>query len=86
MGSAFVRRLRVWLGVFPVSDGRVGLVAYCEAGRFPQVSNIKFVFDAQAPAGSRVTSVEIGGEPLDVKRRYTVATRDYMARGKGTCP
>ena len=32
--------------------------------------------------GSRIKSVEIGGESLDADRRYVLATRGYMARGK----
>ncbi|KAH8879186.1 Metallo-dependent phosphatase [Thozetella sp. PMI_491] len=51
-------------------------------GRFPQVSNIKFTFDPSKPSGSRILSVELGGEPLDDGRVYKVATRGYMARGK----
>ncbi|KAK0736304.1 Metallo-dependent phosphatase-like protein [Apiosordaria backusii] len=51
-------------------------------GRFPQVSNIKFTFDPSLPAGSRVLSVEIGGQPLEKEKIYVMATRGYMARGK----
>ncbi|KAK4202335.1 putative 5'-nucleotidase precursor [Triangularia verruculosa] len=51
-------------------------------GRFPQVSNIKFTFDPSLPAGSRVLSAEIAGQPLDKERLYVMATRGYMARGK----
>ncbi|AEO58382.1 hypothetical protein MYCTH_2305675 [Thermothelomyces thermophilus ATCC 42464] len=51
-------------------------------GRFPQVSNINFKFDPSRPVGSRVLSVEIGGESLDKGRTYVLATRGYMGRGK----
>lgn len=51
-------------------------------GRFPQVSNIRFSFNPQQPAGQRVHNVTVGGEPVDLSRRYLLATRDYMARGK----
>ncbi|KAI0596385.1 flagellar associated protein [Biscogniauxia sp. FL1348] len=51
-------------------------------GRFPQVSNIKFEFDASKPTGSRVVSAWIGGEPIDLARKYVLVTRGYMARGK----
>ncbi|KAJ4398217.1 hypothetical protein N0V85_006343 [Neurospora sp. IMI 360204] len=51
-------------------------------GRFPQVSNIKFIFDPSLPSGQRVTSVEVGGEPIDLDKTYTMSTRGYMARGK----
>lgn len=51
-------------------------------GRFPQVSNIKFEFDARKPSGSRIVSATIGGEPIDMDRKYVLVTRGYMARGK----
>lgn len=52
-----------------------------KAGRFPQVSGLRFAYDPSKPAGSRVVSVEIGGEPLDPARTYRVATNDYMLGG-----
>ena len=51
------------------------------AGRFPQIAGMRFVYDAQAPAGKRVVEVEVGGAPLDPAGTYTVATNDYMAGG-----
>ncbi|KAH7025879.1 flagellar associated protein [Microdochium trichocladiopsis] len=51
-------------------------------GRFPQVSNIKFEFDATKPAGSRIVSASIGGGPIDMERQYKLVTRGYMGRGK----
>lgn len=52
-------------------------------GRFPQVSNLELEFDPQAPEGSRISYVNIGDEPLEMEREYKLATRGYMARGKG---
>ncbi len=51
------------------------------AGRFPQVSGLSFAFDASAPAGSRVSEVMVGDQPLDLNKVYTVATNDYMLAG-----
>lgn len=51
-------------------------------GRFPQVSNITFHFDARKPSGSRIVLATIGGEPIDMARKYVLVTRGYMARGK----
>ena len=51
-------------------------------GRFCQVSGLKFGYNPNAPEGNRVCWVNIGGEKLDMRRRYTIATRGYMARGK----
>ena len=50
-----------------------------EPGRFPQVSGIRFTFDATRPPGSRIVSVTINGKPLDEDRKYTLATSDYVA-------
>ena len=49
-----------------------------EPGRFPQVSGLRFTFDARKPAGSRVTSVEVSGQPLDDKKTYTLATNTFI--------
>ncbi|KAI9892686.1 MAG: hypothetical protein M1814_001106 [Vezdaea aestivalis] len=51
-------------------------------GRFPQVSNITFAFSGSAPPMSRISSVKIGDAPLDPNRKYVLATRGYMGRGK----
>jgi 5'-nucleotidase len=49
-----------------------------EPGRFPQVSGVRFTFDARKPAGSRVASVEVNGQPLDDKKTYTLATNTFI--------
>ena len=49
-------------------------------GRFPQVSGLTIQVDISRPPGSRVTSMEVGGKPLD-ETNYTVATNDFMSRG-----
>lgn len=50
-----------------------------EPGRFPQVSGIRFTFDARRPPGSRIVDLSVNGKPLDPKRNYTLATSDYVA-------
>ncbi len=50
-----------------------------EPGRFPQVSGIRFSFDARRPAGSRVLGITINGQPLGLKKTYTLATTTYIA-------
>lgn len=52
-----------------------------QPGRFPQVSGIRFTFDAGRPAGSRVVDVSVNGVPLDDSRKYTLATADFLAEG-----
>ncbi|KAK6857355.1 5-nucleotidase [Apiospora arundinis] len=51
-------------------------------GRFPQVSNIEFSFDSSKPSGERIVSATIGGEAIDMDRKYVLVTRGYMGRGK----
>ncbi len=50
-----------------------------EPGRFPQVSGIRFTFDATHPPGSRIVSLTVNGKPLDEKKNYTLAASDYVA-------
>jgi len=54
-----------------------------EPARFPQVSGMRFTFDASRPAGSRIVSLTVNGRPLDDNRKYTLATTDYVALDGG---
>ena len=51
-------------------------------GRFSQVSGLRFGYDPNAAEGKRVRWCEVGDEPIDFEKRYSIATRAYMARGK----
>ncbi len=51
------------------------------AGRFPQVSGLRFRFDPSRPPGERVIEVTVGDAPLDPERTYRVAITDFMYRG-----
>lgn len=51
------------------------------AGRFPQVSGLKFTFNPTNPAGSRIIDVWVGDAPLVDTAVYRVATNDFMAAG-----
>lgn len=51
-------------------------------GRFAQLSGVKIKVNANAVPGERITSAEIGGEPLDPAKTYTLATNDFTASGK----
>lgn len=62
-------------------ENSVSLVPALE-GRYPQVSNIQFKYDPRLTSGSRVLWVKVHGEPLDLAKVYTMATRGYMGRGK----
>lgn len=55
-------------------------------GRFPQVSGLRFSFDASKPAGQRILGVDVLGadgtyKPIDPKAIYTVVTNDFMRGG-----
>jgi 5'-nucleotidase/UDP-sugar diphosphatase len=57
------------------------------AGRFPQVSGLRFSFDPAAAAGARVRVVEVWDPTLDAYRAllpeesFIVATNDFLAGG-----
>ncbi|MCX7795502.1 MAG: 5'-nucleotidase C-terminal domain-containing protein [bacterium] len=56
------------------------------AGRFPQVSGLRFVWDPNADVGKRIVSVEIKNpdgtyQPIDPTRTYRVVTNNFLAQG-----
>jgi 2',3'-cyclic-nucleotide 2'-phosphodiesterase (5'-nucleotidase family) len=54
-------------------------------GRFPQVSGMRFEYDAARPVGKRVTGVWLTHrdthDPLEDGKSYTVAINSYLAHG-----
>lgn len=59
-----------------------GASAYPESkGAFAHVSGMTYKIDASLPAGNRVHSVMVNGEPLQLDRMYTLATNDFIAAG-----
>jgi 5'-nucleotidase / UDP-sugar diphosphatase len=51
------------------------------SGRFPQVSGLSIVADPAAAPGTRVKTVVVDGEALDIAHDYKLATDDFMALG-----
>lgn len=57
------------------------------AGRFPQVSGLRFSWDGSKEPGSRIVSVDVWNqdtsayEPLNLEAVYFVASNDYMRQG-----
>jgi 5'-nucleotidase len=49
--------------------------------RILQISGITYTWDAAAPVGSRIVSVQIGGAPLDPAATYFVAANNFIATG-----
>lgn len=74
-------------GVSSITVGEDGVISRDgAAGRFPQVSGLRFSFDPTQEAGSRVVSVEVLNdegvyEPIDPEAVYSVATNDFMRTG-----
>jgi 2',3'-cyclic-nucleotide 2'-phosphodiesterase (5'-nucleotidase family) len=50
-------------------------------GRFAHISGMRVEADLSKPKGSRVTKVEVAGQPLDEAGTYTLATNDFLLRG-----
>jgi 2',3'-cyclic-nucleotide 2'-phosphodiesterase (5'-nucleotidase family) len=51
------------------------------AGSFMHYSGMTVEADLSKPAGSRVTAIKVGGEPLSDTRTYTIAGSDFFQRG-----
>lgn len=55
------------------------------AGRFAQVSGLKYAFDVSKPVGQRVSAVEVrdgsGWKPIDSAATYGVVSNNYMRAG-----
>ena len=62
-------------------ENSVSLVPALE-GRYPQVSNIIFEYNPTLAAGARLQWIKVNGEDLTLEKKYLLATRGYMARGK----
>jgi 5'-nucleotidase len=54
-----------------------------EPGGFPQVSGVKFSFDASRPPGARLVDVKVNGLPLDDAKKYTLTTTTFLALDGG---
>lgn len=63
-----------------LENGVAGLPK-CE-GKFPCVSGVKFEFDSTKEPYSRITKIEIGGEPFMEHKYYTLATKVFLVKGK----
>jgi len=52
-----------------------------DAGRFPQVSGIRFTYSRSAPVGQKVREVYVNSSHLVMDKEYIVATDDFLAAG-----
>ena len=54
-----------------------------EPGRFPQVSGLRFTFDAAKLPGQRIINATVGGKPIEREAGYTIATSDFLVSRGG---
>lgn len=83
-GELVIQALENGVSAVSVADGMISRSGL--NGRFPQVSGMRFTWDANAPVGSRITSVEVLNdageyEPIDPAATYVVGTNDFMLGG-----
>lgn len=69
-GQQLKNVLEISVGRYPAQDGR-----------FLQISGFSFGFNPNKPTGERVEWVKIGDEPLDLEKKYSAATKAYIAEG-----
>lgn len=51
-------------------------------GRFPCLSGVKFKYDSRKPSYERVIEANVNGEPLHLKKLYTISTKSFLVNGK----
>jgi 5'-nucleotidase len=66
-----------------LEHGVASIGSEAQPGRFPQVSGVRYAYDATRKPGARITNITINGRPLDDKRTYTLATTTYIALEAG---
>lgn len=59
-------------------DGTVPSRAYQQLGLS---KNVNYTFDAARPAGDRITSIRVGGVPVDPTKAYRIGTFSFLATG-----
>lgn len=52
-----------------------------ESGGFLHVAGMKYIFDGEAEAGSRIISIQIDGKEIEDDKMYKAATNVFTARG-----
>ncbi|MDD7929671.1 ExeM/NucH family extracellular endonuclease [Microbacterium thalli] len=61
-------------------DGNVPSRPYLQLGLS---DNVSYTFDDTRPEGSRITSVTVDGQPLDLDAEYRIGTLSFLASGSG---
>lgn len=52
-----------------------------EKGGFPHTAGMTFTLNAYKEVGNRISDIKIAGVPIDLDKKYTVVTNDFMAAG-----
>mmetsp|Transcript_18657 Transcript_18657/g.18328 ORF Transcript_18657/g.18328 Transcript_18657/m.18328 type:complete len:389 (-) Transcript_18657:38-1204(-) len=51
-------------------------------GRFPAISGIRIKYDPERPKMDRIVDCTINGEPIHMKKLYSVTTKEFVYKGK----
>ena len=52
------------------------------SGSYLQFAGVSAVYDPDAASGERIISAEVGGQPLEKDKVYTIATNNFVALGE----
>jgi len=52
-----------------------------ENGGFLHIAGMRVAYDPARPSGDRVTTLNVGGNPVDNSQSYWITTNDYLAKG-----
>ena len=55
--------------------------SYSLAYGFSQMSGVETIYDGREPVGNRLIKAQINGIPLDLNKKYTVASSAFVAYG-----
>ncbi len=59
-----------------------GTSSYPEAkGAFPHVGGLNYSINSSKDVGNRVVDIRVGEKPIDLNKKYVVATNDFLAAG-----
>ncbi len=48
--------------------------------------NVTYTYDPTQPAGSRITSITLGGKPIDLAKSYTIVSNSFLVTNVGAAP
>lgn len=66
-----------------LEHGVASIGVEAQPGRFPQVSGVKFSYDASRKPGERITNITVNGRPLLDQQMYSLAATSYVVKDGG---